>query len=429
MKKAIMIALAVGIYACICGISSATFEKIQLKQQGSIKQETAYRIGQPRVFSKIKNQIVLIESAKLTDKLNFKITGRFYYDLVYNLAHNFPNNVDSDQRQEVELRDTYFDYSDGPFDIRLGKQQIVWGEAVGLFFADVVNAKDLREFILPEFDLIRIPQWGIDAEYTKKNFHAEFLWLPILEFNKIGVRGAEFEFPYPVPEGTVFTATDPAQPKNSFKNSETGMRLSYLLNGWDISAFYLYTWEKFPIYYRSIASGAYNFSPSYKRLHTTGLTFARELNDIIYKGEFVMTPQGYFPLFDDTDKDGITRKDYLDYLLGIDFTVLSKIDNNIQFMQRIIFDYDKHLVNENPVRNSISYRISRGFLDDTLNAEFLIIASLMEKDFLYRPKITYTFGNNWKFRIGMDIFKGEPSGVFGKFKKKSRVYSEVTFSF
>ena len=214
-----MIALAVGIYACICGISSATFEKIQLKQQGSIKQETAYRIGQPRVFSKIKNQIVLIESAKLTDKLNFKITGRFYYDLVYNLAHNFPNNVDSDQRQEVELRDTYFDYSDGPFDIRLGKQQIVWGEAVGLFFADVVNAKDLREFILPEFDLIRIPQWGIDAEYTKKNFHAEFLWLPILEFNKIGVRGAEFEFPYPVPEGTVFTATDPAQPKNSFKNS------------------------------------------------------------------------------------------------------------------------------------------------------------------------------------------------------------------
>src|SRR3989338_5992448 len=80
------------------------------------------------------------------------------------------------------------------------------GKLWGFFFADVVNAKDLREFILPEFDLIRIPQWGIDAEYTKKNFHAEFLWLPILEFNKIGVRGAEFEFPYPVPEGTVFTA-------------------------------------------------------------------------------------------------------------------------------------------------------------------------------------------------------------------------------
>lgn len=437
MKKIILVLTFFGFCVYLSGISFAAFEKIHralskvegLKQQGSLRQETAYRIAQPRVFSKIKNQLILSEIAKLSEKLNFKITGRFYYDAVYDAAHNFPKNVGSDQKYELELRDTYFDYSDGPFDVRLGKQQIVWGEAVGLFFADVVNAKDLREFILPDFDLIRIPQWGIDAEYSKKNFHAEFLWLPILEFNKIGVRGAEFEFPYPVPEGVSFATQDPREPKNNFKNSETGMRLSYLLSGLDISAFYLYSWEKFPIRYRSISAGVYNFTPQYKRLNITGLTFSKEISKIVCKGEFVFTPNGYFSLFDDTDSDGITRKDFLDYLVGIDFSLFKKIDNNIQFMQRVIFDYDKHLVNENPVRNSISYRISRGFLNDTLDAEFLVIASLMEKDFLYRPKATYNFKNNWKVRVGMDIFKGEPSGVFGKFKKKSRIYSEATYSF
>ena len=413
----------------LSGRTFAAFDTLQLKQQGSLKNETAYRISGPSVFTKIKNQLLLSESIKLLEKLNFKIMGRFYYDLVYPLAHNFSKNVGSDQKTEIELRDTYFDYSDGPFDIRLGKQQIVWGEAVGLFFADVVNAKDLREFILPEFDLIRIPQWGIDAEYTKKNFHTEFIWLPIVAFNKLGVRGAEFEFPYPVPEGTSFTTQDPPKSKNSFNNSEAGARFSYLAHGWDISTFYLYSWDKFPIYYRAIASGVYNFKPLHKRLHITGLTLAKEIKKIVYKSEVVFTPGGYFSIFDDTDSDGIARKDFLDYLLGIDFTLFDKIDNTIQFMQRVIFDYDNHLVNENRVRNSISYRINRGFWDNKLEAEFLVIASLMEKDFLYRPKATYTFKNNWKVRVGMDIFNGKPAGVFGKFRKKSRVYSELTYSF
>lgn len=429
MKKIIIYSFVSLFCLSASGNTFAIFEKINLKQQGSLKNESAYRISHPRVFSKIKNQLLLSETAKLSEKLNFKITGRFYYDLVYTLARNFPESASSDQKEELELRDTYFDYSNGPFDLRLGKQQIVWGEAVGLFFADVVNAKDLREFILPDFDLIRIPQWGIDAEYTKEKFHAEFVWLPILEFNKTGVRGAEFEFPYPVPEGVTFTTQDPEAPKNSLSNSETGFRLGYLFNGWDLSAFYLYSWEKFPVNYRGISSLRYNFSPRYKRIHLGGLTFAREINNIIYKGEFVLTPKGYFSIFDDNDSDGITRKDFGDYLLGMDFTLFGKIDNNIQFMQRVIFAYDKRLVNETRVRNSISYRIHQGFLENNLEAEFLIIAGLMEKDLLFRPKVTYAFRDNWKFRLGMDIFKGEPSGVFGKFQKKSRVYAEVTYNF
>ena len=67
---------------------------------------------------------------------------------------------------------------------------------VGLFFADVVSAKDLREFILPDFDLIRIPQWAARVEYFKNDFHAEAMWIPVMSYDKIGKPGAEF-FPIP----------------------------------------------------------------------------------------------------------------------------------------------------------------------------------------------------------------------------------------
>jgi len=40
--------------------------------------------------------------------------------------------------------------------VRLGRQQIVWGEAIGTFVTDVVNPKDFREFVLPDFSELRI---------------------------------------------------------------------------------------------------------------------------------------------------------------------------------------------------------------------------------------------------------------------------------
>ncbi|MDD5729694.1 MAG: hypothetical protein PHN57_01000 [Candidatus Omnitrophica bacterium] len=405
------------------------FKKIDLTQHGSLKNETAYRIHTPTELTKVRNQFMLTETGALSENTKFKITSRFYYDAVYDLTDNFPSNVRSDQAREAELRDTYIDYSKGPFDMRLGKQQIVWGEAVGLFFADVVNARDLREFVLPDFDMIRIPQWGADLEYGKGNFHIEGIWIPGIEFDKRGVTGSEFAFPLPVPENTLFTAKDPQRPKSNFQNSETGMRMSYLTHGWDVSAFYLYTWEKSPVMFRSIDSGVFNFHPGYRRLNIVGSTFAKEINDVVLKGEFVFNRKGNFSIFDSTNPDGVTRKDFIDYLLGLDYTFWKKIDANFQFMQRVIFNFDNRIVNEDHVHNAVSLRLSKGFLNDSLETEFLVIAGLMREDLMYRPKVTYSFKNNWKLRLGLDIFQGKPSGVFGMFEKKSRTYCELTYSF
>ncbi len=90
------------------------------------------------------------------------------------------------------LRENYLDFGSGDWDYRIGRQQIVWGEMVGLFLADVVSAKDLREFILPDFDQIRIPQWAGRAEYFKGDFHAEAIWIPVPSYDDIGKPGAEF---------------------------------------------------------------------------------------------------------------------------------------------------------------------------------------------------------------------------------------------
>ena len=65
------------------------------------------------------------------------------------LSNFYPEAVRENQRAQFFVRENYLDISAGNFDFRLGRQHVIWGEMVGLFFADVVSAKDLREFILP----------------------------------------------------------------------------------------------------------------------------------------------------------------------------------------------------------------------------------------------------------------------------------------
>ena len=62
-------------------------------------------------------------------------------------------------RAEVELREFFLE---GVFDRaqwRIGKQQVVWGQADGLKVLDVVNPQSFRAFILEDFEDSRLPLW------------------------------------------------------------------------------------------------------------------------------------------------------------------------------------------------------------------------------------------------------------------------------
>jgi len=400
-----------------------------LHLEGWLKQETAYRLDTPRVFTKIKQQGLLTETGSLTDALSFKATQRMWYDAIYDVSDHFPKTAErGGQEFDAELRETYLDYSQGNFDVRVGKQQIVWGDAVGLFFADVVNAKDLREYVLPDFDLIRIPQWGVDLEFTQDPVHAEFVWLPVLQFNRLGTSGSEFEFPYPVPPGVAFTTTDPSKPPSAFDNSEIGGRLSYLIDGWDVSGFYFHTWDKFPVPYRRIASGVYHFDPAYQRADLWGMSFSKDLQAVVLKGELVYNPRQSLVTFDSTDPDGIVEKNALDYLVGVDHTFFDRLETNVQLMERWIPNH-RDQMQDDPLTTHVSFWAKTNFLDGKLQPECLLITSVAETDLLLRPKVTYNVTDSLGFAFGADMFQGHDSGLFGRFDGKSRVYTEVTYRF
>jgi hypothetical protein len=393
--------------------------------KGFSQLEIAHTYSDPEHFSKGKLRTELSRTGQFNEYLKWKISGRFDYDAAYDLSNFYPSAVRHDQRYDFFLRENYLDISAGKFDFRLGRQHVIWGEMVGLFFADVVSAKDMREFILPAFDILRIPQWAVRAEYSKNDFHAEVLWIPVPTIDEIGKPGADF---YPGPfRGTARYLEEDRSGRN-IGNSNYGVRLSQLIKGWDLSGFYYHSLDASSTFYRvGSPTEPLVFQPRHDQIDQFGATITKDIGSAVFKGELVYTDGRQFNVGRLSAVNGLVRQNTLDYALGLDFNLPADTRLNVQFFQRVFFGYDPGIFSDR-VENGASVLLN-GKLWQKLEAQALLIHSLNRSDWMFRPRLSWNFQRNWRWAVGADIFGGNPTGLFGRFDQSDRVYTELRFSF
>ncbi|SFQ05080.1 hypothetical protein SAMN05216419_105112 [Nitrosomonas cryotolerans] len=395
--------------------------------QGFSQLEVAYAYNDPAHFSKARLRNELSRSGQLNEYIKWKISGRFDYDAIYDLSNFYPGSVRRDQRQEFFIRENYVDISAGSFDFRLGRQHVVWGEMVGLFFADVASAKDMREFVLPDFDILRIPQWAVRAEYThaESDFHAELLWIPIASFDKTGKPDGEF-FPFSFPVAATFLNEDKSG--RNIAHSNYGLRLSQLIDGWDISAFYYHSLDAAPTFFRvSGPTEPLVFQARHEPIDQAGLTFTKDLGTAVLKGELIYTDGRRLNVTRPAQMNGLVRQDTLDYVLGLDFNLPVETRMNLQFFQRIHLAHDPDVIPDE--QESGASILLNSQLRQNLETQVLLIHSLNRSDWMLRPRLSWNFVKNWRMVLGADIFGGRSTGFFGRFDDSDRVYTEVRYTF
>ncbi|PKO27321.1 MAG: hypothetical protein CVU32_02805 [Betaproteobacteria bacterium HGW-Betaproteobacteria-5] len=396
--------------------------------KGFVQFEAARTTGNPEHWSKLRTRAELGSNGKLGEGLKWKLGARLDYDAAYSINDYYPADVEKNQRYNIELRENYLDVSAGNWDFRFGKQHVVWGEMVGLFFADVVSARDLREFILPEFDQMRVPQWAARAEYFADDYHAELLWIPVASYDNIGKPGADF-YPYqPVPTGFSVRYLPEQRPERNADHMNYGLRLSTLKNGWDISGFYYRSSDITPTFYRQFeAPTTFIYQARHDRIDQYGGTVSKDFGEVVFKAETVYTRGRSFTSLNFADTDGVVRQNTLDWAAGLDFTLPAETRLNVQIFQRQFHNYDANII---PDQHENGYSV---LLNNKLfanwEAQALFISSLNRTDWLFRPRITWNFEQNWRWILGADVFHGPQLGMFGQYDSMDRVYSEIRHSF
>src|SRR5262249_54058181 len=183
-----------------------------------------------------------------SEAANLRVATRGWYDAVFDATDRYPANVERDQKTQLSLREAILTLTHGDVEARVGRQQIVWGEAISTFVTDVVNPKDFREFVLPGFTELRIPIWALDVLYRlAPGVTLEGVWTPDTMHNRLPKQGAEFQFariPFRFHNPVVRLPDDADE--FSLERSEGGARLSVLREGWDMALIYYDQADKNP---------------------------------------------------------------------------------------------------------------------------------------------------------------------------------------
>lgn len=400
---------------------------------GFIQNELAYTYADPNHFSKFRTLAKLRLSGSISRRLKWQLGGSFFYNPVFEFEDFYPDRVEDDQKLDGWIDESFLDIDADAWEFRIGRQHIIWGEMVGLFFADVISALDLREFVLPDFDLIRIPQWAARAEYFSGNFHADLVYIPVVTKDNIGEVGNDYRpFPAGIPLEISAVFLEDKALNDAAEDFGVGARASYIANGWDLAAFYYTSPDKTAALDRrlTLVGGVPTlfFKPVHERIHQIGGTLAKDYGTFVLKSEAIQTLDRLIGVSRLTDVDGLVETDELRYVVGIDWAGGAGHNVNLQFFQTWFQNHDRDM----PVKeleSGASILLTTTSLHPDFTPEVLWIRSLDRNDWLLETKLTWDFAQNWRAVLGADIFEGRANRLFGQFDASDRVYYELRFSF
>jgi hypothetical protein len=313
--------------------------------------------------------------------------------------HDIPRGAADAIKYENVLREAYIDidFADVPLSLRLGRQQIVWGETDNFRLLDRVNALDLKWHLQQEIDIgrgwdqLRIPYWMIKWLYRLDevgpvtNAFVEGYWNPgdwypnergFLPFYPWSV---PFTSPLPLPltSSVLFRQGDYA--RNPADNSQVGVRFSGFLGGVNFTtAYYYQRWAgddgsntaairaflDLQQAQEAVAAGTLPAEYTVPYVHTFGMSanYFEEWSEAVLKTETVYVLGAPF---NDGDKRspipgfegllfGVSKRDMWQGMIGFDRpTWIRSLNRNATWLLTGQFFWHYLLDNERPVGEQI----------------------------------------------------------------------------
>ena len=338
---------------------------------------------------------------------------------------------------DFRMREIYLDLYFKSVDIRIGKQQIVWGKADGVFITDIVSPLNLTEFLLPDFDEIRVGVYAAKVDFYFGNSTIEAIWKPVYAGNELPPPGSIWYKPpaFPAPPTFDYSKQDI---KPTFDNSEFYLKYSLTSSAIDFDLMGAYTWDQTPSMYVEKEFGfdtvtnqpgliGLKITPEHHRLYVGGGSFSSTIKSFVIRGEAAYYNGKYFQTADPAAEGALVQKDYMHYVVGLDYGV-GHLKLSAQFIQKAIFDYDD-MMDEDEFANTMTFLAHYDAMRETLHLELFSYVGLNYGDALIRPKVTYDFSDSFSILLGSNIFVGDEQGMFGRYGDNSMIYTKIKYNF
>ncbi|GAX61285.1 hydrolases of the HAD superfamily [Candidatus Scalindua japonica] len=324
------------------------------------------------------------------------------------------------RRLSFDLEEYYAEFNFNSFDLKIGKQIFSWGKADGFNPTDNLNPRDYIDLFVEE-EKIGVP--AINLTYYWKNFTFDFVFIPTYTPTRLPLINARHSFLDPE---TQFVINGRELPADKLSSSQTAIRILRHISGWDLSVSYYDGYDDLTL---ATVESDQSLTPRYNRTRVVGVDLATTFGGLGIHGE---AAQFFY--------DGSKDEDYLQYILGIDYTWTNVIydhdiflileymgDNTTQSREdkRPAFASGLGRVFRNSLLSTITYKFSETFELETKLANNLD----HHMSYVINPEINYDITDELKLTVGIDFIEGTQTTFFGQFDNDDRGYFFLRYSF
>lgn len=374
-----------------------------------------------------------------------------YVRLDVDVWHDDPD-FEANDEFHARIREGYFRFGFENADLRIGRQQIAWGEADGVIVSDQVSPFNLTNFILPPFDAIRLGVDGATLDYYFDNGN-ELQLIYIAKFQRPDL--PPLASPWSFIDGSLFTGDDPVavlapfdKPSGQFENSEFGGRFSGHPIWCDWSIGYLHTIDDRP----APRNFGRTVTPTHDFFELVTANLAVPVADVLLRfdtamefGRFLSTRSpGPIPTADSLETASVgfvDRHNIFRGLVAVDFQPnfewWHQAEATVQYVHEEVFD--PHAALADPDKTDlVAVLLRAAYVNETIKPWLFAIANVRGHDAWLQAKVDYEPWQDWRVTLEFDFFFGRPfdptrrrggGGTFGRFDDNDLVQLVIRRSF
>jgi hypothetical protein len=433
--------------------SGITYLAAAIDWNGCVQTDNRFLSQSPYNYSWQEHMLSFTAQASPNERSHFFGETR----LSYHAIPHIETSSDLASREQlypwvIDIQEAYVDLYGFPHesvDLRIGKQRIAWGTADKLNPTDNLNPDNLEDI------------WDFGKHMGSLAAKASLYWgdmklstvyiptfTPALlpSGNWSNILSQEVILPTGL---TAATITDRIflPSKNVKEASTAGLKMGWLLLGYDISLSYVYGRDDLPIarqitFIPTTTPGMVDIEMElfYPRIHIVGFDLAGALWDVGIWGEMAVFIPEEVVLVTDLSYLGmgvqqsviLEGEPYTKYVIGTDYTFLNGIYLNAQYIHGFIHergneqleDYLMFGVEWTSDGGKWTIRPLQGGLEvkgfDNLTDNYATILS---------PEITYKPAGGAELSSGYRMIEGKASTTFGKMKEYDEIFFKVKYSF
>jgi len=385
---------------------------------GKFTQQVAYSLYDDAPhdnISSFKSSLLLDYEHKFENGFKFKANAKAYYDSIYDIkgSEKFSKDELDALRSEVELFDAYIEGSiTDSFDMKLGRQVVVWGRSDTIRVTDVLNPLDNRRPGMVDIEDLRLPVTMAKFDYFVEDWRVTPIAILEQRFSKNPPYGSIF---YP--------AAFPAPNDEDYSDVTYALSIGGEFTGWDVNFYAARIHDD---------AGHTVTSPQPLKKHEKVTMFGTALN--VLNGAWLFkTELAYFDgvKYTSTEDKALTRSEWL---LGFEYKGIADTLISYDIVYKNIGQYDARLLNEpNPLEKESyqhAFRVSSDFMHAKLTANYLLLLNgeKFDEGGFQRAWIKYELGEGINTNIGMVDYLGG-SLAFDVVKDNDMLFADVSYSF